>query len=409
MSSVCAEQHKFQPSHQLLSLKKSLRDIDIPPRKLLTRRAAAATHDGADMFSDEAIFQKYLPHNNMVDAESDESDDNSNPYSSDHFRIYEFKVRKCTRSRSHDWTDCPFAHPGEKARRRDPRRYHYSGTVCPEYRRGGGPCSRGDACEFSHGVFECWLHPSRYRTEACKDGKSCKRKVCFFAHTSKQLRVLPVNSHTPTSSHETFSCNNDNNNKKMKKFLNHNNHSSSSCLFCHQHCNNSTCSPTSTLFNMSHFSSPPMSPSSSPASSPANGVSPLSRFAESEKNHHHGVRGSSVLSYKDMVNELMCSLESVNFAAAEANSNSYSNYNSPVSSSKVLLQKKNLNWFDASYNCEDHHKQKQFATFSPSSIGSFLSNNEKYSSSTNLYGNEGKVVVDDVNGPDLGWVNELLM
>ena len=119
-----------------------------------------------------------------------DTDSDSDPYSSDPFRMYEFKVRKCTRSRSHDWTDCPFSHPGEKARRRDPRRYHYSGTVCPEYRRAGS-CSKGDECEFAHGVFECWLHPARYRTEACKDGKNCKRKVCFFAHSPRELRVLP--------------------------------------------------------------------------------------------------------------------------------------------------------------------------------------------------------------------------
>lgn len=43
-------------------------------------------------------------------------------YSSDEFRMYEFKVRRCVRTRTHDWTDCPFAHPGEKARRRDPHR-----------------------------------------------------------------------------------------------------------------------------------------------------------------------------------------------------------------------------------------------------------------------------------------------
>uniref|UniRef100_A0A803KP62 C3H1-type domain-containing protein n=1 Tax=Chenopodium quinoa TaxID=63459 RepID=A0A803KP62_CHEQI len=110
--------------------------------------------------------------------------------------MYEFKVRKCTRSRSHDWTDCPFSHPGEKARRRDPRRFHYSGTVCPEYRRSGS-CSRGDECDFAHGVFECWLHPARYRTEACKDGKSCKRKVllCTFSYFYfiRVVQLLPTN------------------------------------------------------------------------------------------------------------------------------------------------------------------------------------------------------------------------
>lgn len=106
---------------------------------------------------------------------------------SDEFRMYEFKVRGCTRARAHDWTDCPFAHPGEKARRRDPRRRSYSGTACADFRK--GICRRGDACEWAHGVFECWLHPTRYRTQVCKDGSNCTRRVCFFAHSPGQLRV----------------------------------------------------------------------------------------------------------------------------------------------------------------------------------------------------------------------------
>ena len=28
-----------------------------------------------------------------------------------------------------------------------------------------GTCSRGDVCTYSHGVFECWLHPSKYKTQ----------------------------------------------------------------------------------------------------------------------------------------------------------------------------------------------------------------------------------------------------
>eukprot|EP00210_Caulerpa_lentillifera_P009127 g8701.t1 len=108
-------------------------------------------------------------------------------YASDEFRMHEFKVKRCPRARPHDWTQCPFAHPGEKARRRDPRRYKYSGTACPEFRK-SGCCRRGDACPFAHGVFECWLHPSRYRTQLCTDGNACRRRVCFFAHVESELR-----------------------------------------------------------------------------------------------------------------------------------------------------------------------------------------------------------------------------
>ena len=86
----------------------------------------------------------------------------SSVYTSDDFRMFNFKVRPCSRAYSHDWTECPFVHPGENARRRDPRRFQYSCVPCPDFRKGS--CRRGDACEYAHGVFECWLHPAQYRT-----------------------------------------------------------------------------------------------------------------------------------------------------------------------------------------------------------------------------------------------------
>ncbi|KAK9266633.1 hypothetical protein L1049_003585 [Liquidambar formosana] len=140
-----------------------------------------------------AALQRYLPSNDVdVDSDSDVSDVPIDAFSCDHFRMYEFKVRRCARGRSHDWTECPYAHPGEKARRRDPRKFNYSGTACPEYRKGS--CKKGDTCEFAHGVFECWLHPDRYRTQPCKDGMNCRRRVCFFAHSPEQLRVVTQQS-----------------------------------------------------------------------------------------------------------------------------------------------------------------------------------------------------------------------
>ncbi|KAI8573188.1 hypothetical protein RHMOL_Rhmol01G0259300 [Rhododendron molle] len=109
-------------------------------------------------------------------------------YSTDEFRMFSFKIRPCSRAYSHDWTECPFVHPGENARRRDPRKFHYSCVPCPDFRK--GQCRRGDLCEYAHGVFECWLHPAQYRTRLCKDGTGCSRRVCFFAHTSEELRPL---------------------------------------------------------------------------------------------------------------------------------------------------------------------------------------------------------------------------
>ncbi|XP_073526090.1 uncharacterized protein [Phyllobates terribilis] len=117
-------------------------------------------------------------------------------YSTDEFRMYQFKVRPCSRAYSHDWTECPFVHPGENARRRDPRKYHYSCVPCPDFRKGA--CKRADMCEYAHGVFECWLHPAQYRTRLCKDGTACNRRVCFFAHTPDELR--PLYTHSPRAS-----------------------------------------------------------------------------------------------------------------------------------------------------------------------------------------------------------------
>ncbi|KAJ0979355.1 hypothetical protein J5N97_014829 [Dioscorea zingiberensis] len=109
-------------------------------------------------------------------------------YGTDEFRMYSFKIKPCSRAYSHDWTECPFVHPGENARRRDPRKYLYSCVPCPEFRKGS--CRNGDACEYAHGVFECWLHPAQYRTRLCKDETGCNRRVCFFAHKPEELRTV---------------------------------------------------------------------------------------------------------------------------------------------------------------------------------------------------------------------------
>ncbi|XP_058782029.1 zinc finger CCCH domain-containing protein 66-like [Vicia villosa] len=115
-------------------------------------------------------------------------DINNGIYSTDEFRMYIFKVKTCSRAYSHDWTECPFVHPGENARRRDPMIYQYTCVPCPEFRKGS--CSKEDACEYAHGIFECWLHPAQYRTRLCKDETECTRRVCFFAHKPEELRPL---------------------------------------------------------------------------------------------------------------------------------------------------------------------------------------------------------------------------
>ncbi|XP_010526424.1 PREDICTED: zinc finger CCCH domain-containing protein 20-like [Tarenaya hassleriana] len=155
----------------------------------------AIGNSGGNVLEALRALQRYLP-SNELSPESDTDfpgpDSPVDVYSCDHFRMYEFKVRPCAHGRNHDWTECPYAHPGEKARRRDPRKYHYSGMACPDFRKGG--CRKGDSCEFAHGVFECWLHPDRYRTQPCKDSGNCRRRVCFFAHSLDHLRIVPQQS-----------------------------------------------------------------------------------------------------------------------------------------------------------------------------------------------------------------------
>ncbi|XVF05315.1 hypothetical protein REPUB_Repub05bG0161700 [Reevesia pubescens] len=125
-------------------------------------------------------------------------------YGTDEFRMYTFKVKPCSRAYSHDWTECPFVHPGENARRRDPRKYHYSCVPCPEFRKGS--CRQGDNCEYAHGIFECWLHPAQYRTRLCKDETNCTRRVCFFAHKPEELRPLFASTGSAVPSPRSYSA-----------------------------------------------------------------------------------------------------------------------------------------------------------------------------------------------------------
>uniref|UniRef100_A0A5B7AUF8 Putative zinc finger CCCH domain-containing protein 23 n=1 Tax=Davidia involucrata TaxID=16924 RepID=A0A5B7AUF8_DAVIN len=217
----------------------------------LNGNATSPNGDNCSPFDALTALHRYLPSNMNSDMQGDDCDVPVDAFSCDHFRMFEFKVRKCARGRSHDWTECPYAHPGEKARRRDPRKFHYSGTACPEFRK--GLCKKGDSCEFAHGVFECWLHPARYRTQPCKDGTHCRRRVCFFAHTPDQLRVLPQNSPRMTESYDGSPSRLD-----FDSYLAKGSFGSS---------------PTSTLY------SPPVSPSASPPMSP-NGSASLNSISE---------------------------------------------------------------------------------------------------------------------------------
>ncbi|KAL8241007.1 hypothetical protein R6Q59_014362 [Mikania micrantha] len=164
--------------------------VDLIPRgvKSSKRKALAMLLNGFSVTESEIEESQTVAAKKEYPVDVSLPDINDGVYSSDEFRMFVFKVKPCSRAYSHDWTECPFVHPGENARRRDPKKHQYSCVPCPEFRRGS--CVKGDNCEYAHGVFESWLHPAQYRTRLCKDETGCARKVCFFAHKVDELRPL---------------------------------------------------------------------------------------------------------------------------------------------------------------------------------------------------------------------------
>jgi hypothetical protein len=57
-------------------------------------------------------------------------------------------VKQCKKKSYHEWKQCPFAHPGEKARRRPGRSFP---AMCPDANAPAG-CPRGDACSNAHSL-----------------------------------------------------------------------------------------------------------------------------------------------------------------------------------------------------------------------------------------------------------------
>ncbi|KAF6265843.1 hypothetical protein COO60DRAFT_765036 [Scenedesmus sp. NREL 46B-D3] len=113
----------------------------------------------------------------------------------DDFMMYVFKVEMCKRVDKHDREKCPYAHPGELARRRHPSLY--KALPCPEAR--AKICPRLENCNCSHSTFEFWLHPDRFKTFLCQRGAECNRPICFFAHSKHELRELPQGLQRPRS------------------------------------------------------------------------------------------------------------------------------------------------------------------------------------------------------------------
>lgn len=56
----------------------------------------------------------HTPSSQAVNSQAALQDPDEETLMSDEFRMYEFKIRRCSRTRAHDWTECPYTHPGEK-------------------------------------------------------------------------------------------------------------------------------------------------------------------------------------------------------------------------------------------------------------------------------------------------------
>ncbi|KAF2283250.1 hypothetical protein GH714_043602 [Hevea brasiliensis] len=393
MSTICADQHKLYHSHQLFSSsssKKPFKDLDIPPRKLLLGKKTL--QESPDIMSPcyKSNLQKFLPFNDATNGDHDHgkvSNEDLDPYSSDHFRMYEFKVRRCNRSRSHDWTDCPFAHPGEKARRRDP-----GSTTTPvqsvlsldaELAAEVTPVISLMVClsaGFTLLAIELKLAKmARIASERFASSLTLLTNFEFFLRFHAMLiNTIRVWSY-------------------LVLLL---------TMGIAAACHSMISSPTSTLLGMSHLS-PPLSPSLSPPLSPGkqqsiNGFSPISRYSDRLSKLRSGL-----MSYKDVFTELMTSLEAMNVNNEAAASGS-----SSISFSAASNRSTNTPWMDSSFNGEDHHHQQLIlspSTPNPRGSRNFFSGD---CSSKGFNIDEKINNNDDKNGgadPDLGWVNELLM
>ncbi|WIA15220.1 hypothetical protein OEZ85_001898 [Tetradesmus obliquus] len=112
------------------------------------------------------------------------------------FFLWTFKIEPCRADYPHNWSLCPYVHPNEKARRRDPRLFEYEPLPCPDDKK-GTTCPRGELCNYTHNIYEYWCHPKRFRTQVCQLGGACNRPICFFAHTAQELRRVDQPVHIP--------------------------------------------------------------------------------------------------------------------------------------------------------------------------------------------------------------------
>uniref|UniRef100_A0A8C6LR71 Unk like zinc finger n=1 Tax=Nothobranchius furzeri TaxID=105023 RepID=A0A8C6LR71_NOTFU len=124
------------------------------------------------------------------------------------FVLANYKTDQCTKPPRlcRQGYACPHYH-NSRDRRRNPRKYKYRSTPCPNVKHGdewGEPskCDGGDSCQYCHSRTEQQFHPEIYKSTKCNDKRQtgyCPRgPFCAFAHVESN-GVVPASA-SPTGS-----------------------------------------------------------------------------------------------------------------------------------------------------------------------------------------------------------------
>uniref|UniRef100_A0A1A8JCS1 Unkempt homolog-like n=1 Tax=Nothobranchius kuhntae TaxID=321403 RepID=A0A1A8JCS1_NOTKU len=111
------------------------------------------------------------------------------------FVLANYKTDQCTKPPRlcRQGYACPHYH-NSRDRRRNPRKYKYRSTPCPNVKHGdewGEPskCDGGDSCQYCHSRTEQQFHPEIYKSTKCNDKRQtgyCPRgPFCAFAHVER--------------------------------------------------------------------------------------------------------------------------------------------------------------------------------------------------------------------------------
>uniref|UniRef100_A0A8C6LQL4 Unk like zinc finger n=1 Tax=Nothobranchius furzeri TaxID=105023 RepID=A0A8C6LQL4_NOTFU len=113
------------------------------------------------------------------------------------FVLANYKTDQCTKPPRlcRQGYACPHYH-NSRDRRRNPRKYKYRSTPCPNVKHGdewGEPskCDGGDSCQYCHSRTEQQFHPEIYKSTKCNDKRQtgyCPRgPFCAFAHVESKV------------------------------------------------------------------------------------------------------------------------------------------------------------------------------------------------------------------------------